>query len=90
VWHTLLRDTRFFDLLYRLDHTLKLAVYALVAIYPELTDAEQPFWRRDGSATGDVASHLLACSEKLERAICGYRTAILGAREAKTNEDLPF
>ncbi len=73
-----------------LDHTLKLAVYALVAIYPELTDSERPFWRREVSATGHAARYLIACSEELELAICGYRTAILWVREAEANEDLPF
>ena len=73
-----------------LDHTLKLAVYALVAVYPELTDPERPFCLREGAATGDAASQLLACGEELELAIRGYRTAILRAREAEANEDLPF
>jgi hypothetical protein len=73
-----------------LDHTLKLAVYALVAVYPELTDSERPFWLLEGSATGHAASQLLACGEELELAIRGYRTAILRAREAEANEDLPF
>ncbi len=73
-----------------LDHTLKLAVYALVAVYPELTDSERPFWLLEGSATGHAASQLLACGEELELAIRGYRTAIIRAREAEANEDLPF
>ncbi len=73
-----------------LDHTLELAVYALVAIYPELTDSEQPSWRRDHSAAGDAAVHLIAYGQKLETAIGRYRTAILDAREAQVNQDLPF
>ncbi len=73
-----------------LDQTRKLAVYALVAIYPELIDSERPFWRHEDSVLGDAASHLIACSEELELAVCGYRTAILRAREAEANEDLPF
>jgi hypothetical protein len=73
-----------------LDHMLELAVYALVAIYPELTDSERPSWRRDDSAAGRAASHLIACSQELECAVCGYRTAILRARESEANQDLPF
>ncbi len=73
-----------------LDHTLRLAVYALVAIYPELSDSERPFWRRQDSATGHAASHLIACSNELELAVCRYRTAIRRAREAEANEDFPF
>ena len=73
-----------------LGHTLELAVYALVAIYPELTDSDRPSWRRENSAAGDAAARLIAGGQNLERAIFRYRTAILEAREAKVNQDLPF
>ncbi len=85
----LIRDPEL-AILAALDHMLELAVYALVAIYPELTDSERPSWRRDDSAAGLAASHLIACSQELECAVCGYRTAILRARESEANEDLPF
>lgn len=73
-----------------LDHTLELTIYALVAIYPELTDSERPAWRRDDDAPGRAASHLIACSQELEHAISSYRTAILRTKEVEANEDLPF
>jgi hypothetical protein len=73
-----------------LDHTLRLAVYALVASYPEITESEIPVWRRDDSTAGRAAGHLIACSQKLESALGDYRDAILRAREAKVNEELPF
>lgn len=73
-----------------LKATLKLAVYALVAIYPELTDAELPSWRSEDSAAGNEAARLIAAGQKLETAIRRYRTAILDAREAQVNQDLPF
>jgi hypothetical protein len=73
-----------------LDHTLELVVYVLVAIYPELTDSQIPLWQRDDSAPGRAASHLIACSQELEQAVCDYRTAIVRARESETNGNLPF
>ncbi len=73
-----------------LHYTLGLAVYALVAIYPELTDSEKPSWQRDDSMAGDAAAHLIACGQQLEWAVSGYREAILRAKEAETDEDLPF
>ena len=73
-----------------LGHTLELAVYALVAIYPELTDSERPYWHSEDSAAGKEAAHLIACGERLETAICRYRTTILDAREEQVNQNLPF
>ena len=73
-----------------LDHTIGLAVYALVAIYPELTDSEIPAWRQDHSTTGLAARHLIACTQELESALGDYRDAILRDREAEENEELPF
>ncbi len=73
-----------------LGHTIKLAVYALVAIYPELTDSERPDGQSEDTAAGNEATHLIAYGQKLETAICRYRTAILDAREAQVNQDLPF
>ncbi len=73
-----------------LDYTLGLAIYALVAIYPELTDAEIPTWRRDDTPAGHAARHLITSSEQVHRAICRYRTAVLQTREADANQDLPF
>jgi hypothetical protein len=73
-----------------LDHTLKLTVYALVAIHPELTDPERPFWLHEDSGTGRAAKLVVGCSEELIKAVCDYRTAILRAREAEINEALPF
>ena len=73
-----------------LDHTIGLAIYALVAIYPELTDSEMPDWRRENSAAGDAAANIIAYSQKLETAIGCYRTAIRDARQAQMNQDLPF
>jgi len=73
-----------------LDHTLKLAVYALVAIYPDLTDADRPLWRREDAAIDRAANHLVACTEPLEQAIGEFRTAILRVREAEANEEISF
>ena len=73
-----------------LDHTIGLAVYALVAIYPELTDAEIPAWRQDHSTTGLAARHLITCTQELQSAVGHYRDAIRRAREAEVNEELPF
>jgi hypothetical protein len=73
-----------------LGHTIELAVYALVAIYPELTDSERPDWRRENFPARNEAAHLIACGQKLETAIGRYRTAILDAREEQVNQDLPF
>ena len=73
-----------------LDHTLHLAVAALVAIHPELTDAEQPLWRVEASASGDAANTLVVRSEALAQAISEYRAALLRAREAEPIDALPF
>ncbi len=73
-----------------LDYTLGLAIYALVAIYPELTDAEIPPWRRVDTKAGHAASHLIDCSEEVHRAVGRYRAAVLQARKADENQDLPF
>ena len=73
-----------------LDYTLGLASYALVAIYPELTDVEMPPWRRVDTEAGHAASHLITCSEEVHRAVCRYQTAVLQAREADENRGLPF
>ena len=73
-----------------LDYTLGLAIYALVAIYPELTDAEIPPWRRADTEAGHAASHLIDCSEEVHRAVCQYRAAVLKNRKADANQDLPF
>ncbi len=73
-----------------LDHTLKLAVYALVAIYPQLTDPERPFWLHEDSGTGRAAKLVVGCSEELIKVVCDYRTAILRDREEEINEALPF
>lgn len=73
-----------------LDHTLKLAVYALVAVYPDLTDLEIPSWRRDDTEPSRTASHLIDCCQELEAAIAGYRTAIRHTGKAEANQDLPF
>ncbi len=73
-----------------LDHTLGLAVYALVAIYPELTDSEIPAWRQDPSTTGLAARHLIASTQELQSAVGDYRDAIQRARKAEANEQLPF
>jgi hypothetical protein len=73
-----------------LDHALELAVYALVAIHPELTDSEGPFWRREDSAIGHAANHIVDRSETLKQAIFEYQTAILNAREEEANDALPF
>lgn len=69
---------------------MELAVYALVAIYPELTDAEIPRWRRVDTESGYAASQLISCGEEVRRAVCRYRTAVLREREADANRDLPF
>ena len=73
-----------------LDHTLKLTVYALVAIHPELTDPERPFWLHEDSGTGRAAKLVVGYSEELIKAVCDYRTAILRDREKEINEALPF
>ena len=73
-----------------LDHTLGLAVYARVAIYPKLTDSEIHAWRQDHFTTGPAARHLIACAQELESAVSHYRDAILCDREAEENEELPF
>ena len=73
-----------------LDHTLKLAVHALVAIHPELTDPERPYWLHEGSTIGRAASHIVDRSEELKQAISEYQTAILRAREAGADEEFPF
>ena len=73
-----------------LDHTIGLAVYALVAIYPELTDSEIPAWRQDHSTASLAARHLIACTQGLRVALGNYRDAILRDREAEVNEELPF
>ncbi len=77
-------------ILYALGHTIELAIYALVASYPLLTDSERPDWRPEDSAAGRAARHIIASSQELECAILGYRTAILSARHAEANQDLPF
>ncbi len=68
-----------------LDHTLQLAVYALVAIYPD-----RPVWRREDTAIDRAANHLVAATEPLTHAISEFRTVILRAREAEANEEFPF
>jgi len=73
-----------------LDHTLDLAVYALVSIYPELTDPERPLWRRDASAAGHAAGIVIARTTGLKRAISEYRTALALPRETEPTEDIPF
>ena len=73
-----------------LDHTLKLAVYALVAIYPDLTDSDRPAWRREVTQIDHAANHLVVCTEPLRRAIGEFQTAIRQAREAEANEEFPF
>ena len=73
-----------------LDHTLKLAVYALVAIYPDLTDSERPLWRREVTEIDHAANHLVVCTEPLRHAIGEFQTAIRQAREAEANEEFPF
>ncbi len=73
-----------------LDHTLQLAVYALVAIYPDLTDSDRPLWRREDTAIDRAANHLVAATEPLTHAISEFRTVILRAREAEANEEFPF
>ena len=73
-----------------LNHTLGLAVYALVATYPELTDSEIPAWMQDDSTAGPAARHLIACSQELQSALGDYRNAILRLQEAEENEELPF
>jgi len=73
-----------------LDHTLKLAVYALVAIYPELTDPERPFWLREDSSVDRAAHHIVDRSEELKLAIFEYQDAIRRTQEAQANEEFPF
>ena len=73
-----------------LDHTLELAVYALVAIYPDLTDSDRPVWRREDAAIDHAANHLVACTEPLRHAIGEFQTAIRRARQAEANEEFPF
>jgi hypothetical protein len=73
-----------------LDHTLRLAVAALVAIYPELSDSQRPLWRVEASASGEAASALVARSEALGQAISAYRAALLRARETELTDELPF
>ncbi len=73
-----------------LDHTMGLAVYALVAIYPDLTDSDRPLWRRQDAEIDRAANHLVACTEPLRHAINEFRTAILRARKAEANEEFPF
>jgi len=73
-----------------LDHTLQLAVYALVAIYPDLTDSDTPLWRPQDAEIDRAANHLVAATQPLRHAIREFRTAILRARKAEANEEFPF
>ena len=73
-----------------LDHTLELAVYALVAIYPDLTDSDRPLWHRQDAEIDHAANHLVACTEPLRHAIGEFQTAIRRARQAEANEEFPF
>ncbi len=73
-----------------LDHTLQLAVYALVAIYPDLTDSERPLWRCEDAEIDRAANHLVACTEPLRHAIDEFRTALTRARETEASEEFPF
>jgi len=73
-----------------LDHTIGLAVYALVAIYPELTDSEIAAWRQDDATAGLAAGHLIACTKELQTSVSHYRDAIRRDPESEENEELPF
>jgi len=87
---TLLRDDPELAILAALDHTLRLAIDALVAIYPELTDPEPPPWRCETTPEGLAADHLIARGHALQQAIAAYRAVLLDAREAQLHRELPF
>jgi hypothetical protein len=48
-----------------LDHTLEIALRALVAAHPQLGDSECPAWVRRASAAGDAAERILNASKRL-------------------------
>ena len=64
-----------------LDHTLELALRALVAAHPQLGDTECPAWARDPSPARYAAERILATATPLATAIDAYRRAVATRRD---------
>jgi hypothetical protein len=73
-----------------LDHTLEIALRALVAAHPQLGDSECPAWVRQTSAARDAADRILEASRPLAHAIDAYRRAVTPHRDAETDLDPSF
>ena len=64
-----------------LDVTLDLAVYALLARYPELADPERPYWIDTPSAARDRAVTITTRAHSLRDAIARYRRILPPAED---------
>jgi len=59
-----------------LDHTLELAIAALVCAHPELRDPERPYWLGSPTHSLTLAKTLVRRTHALQRAIRAYRRAL--------------
>ena len=59
-----------------LDHTLELAIAALVCAHPELRDPERPYGLGPPTHSLTLAKTLVRRTHGLQRAICAYRKAL--------------
>ena len=70
-----------------LDHTLDLAVRALVSTHPELADPERPYWLRRPSRMATVAETLVDQADAMKQALVAYQEAVQIQRRTKAPEN---
>lgn len=70
-----------------LDHTLELALRALVAAHPQLGDSDCPSWARDAAPARAAADRVLAAAVHLTHALEAYRRALPRSPRRRTDPD---
>lgn len=73
-----------------LDHTLELALHALVAAHPQLGDPECPAWARDPAPAHHAAQRIVHAAPALTEALDAYRRAVTPHPDNTTESDPSF
>jgi hypothetical protein len=73
-----------------LEHTLDLALYALLAAHPQLSDPECPDRLRDPSPARAAADRIVTAAHSLARALDAYRRAVTPSPHQAPDRNVPF
>jgi hypothetical protein len=73
-----------------LEHTLDLALYALLAAHPQLGDSDCPSRARDSSPAQAAADRIVTAAVPLGRALHAYRRAVTPSLPENPDPDVPF